>query len=77
LLILEHSALLVGTWGDSILLAIECMMVYRYFHKFSRDRWTLKSLVLIVLAIDCISSIGNYAYVYLVSTIFLIIHFNS
>lgn len=49
-----------------MLLAIECMMVAQYFRKFPRDRWALKAMVLTVLAVDIISSIGNYAYVYLV-----------
>jgi hypothetical protein len=59
-------SLLIGTWGDSILLAVECFMVHRYLHKFPRDRWSLKALVLTVLMIDIASSVGNYAYVYLV-----------
>jgi hypothetical protein len=41
-------------------------MVHRYLHKFPRDRWSLKALVLTVLMIDIASSVGNYAYVYLV-----------
>lgn len=60
-------ALLVGTWGDSMLLAIEYMMAYKYFSKYPKDSWALKGLVLAVLAIDTLSSIGNYAHVYIVS----------
>lgn len=60
-------ALLVGTWGDSMLLAIEYMMAYKYFTKYPKDSWALKGLVLGVLAIDTLSSIGNYAHVYIVS----------
>jgi hypothetical protein len=63
---LSLRALLVGTWGDSMLLAIEYMMAYKYFSKYPKDSWALKALVLAVLAIDTLSSIGNYAHVYIV-----------
>ncbi|KAJ6483412.1 hypothetical protein C8R45DRAFT_1099672 [Mycena sanguinolenta] len=58
-------ALLVGTWANSILYAVEVRQAVYYYRHFKHDNWMLKLLVSSVVAIDSVSMIANYASVYL------------
>ncbi|KAJ6571205.1 hypothetical protein B0H19DRAFT_1255195 [Mycena capillaripes] len=57
--------LLVGTWANSALYAIEVIQAVYYYRHFKHDNWMLKLLVSAAIAIDSLSMIVNYASVYL------------
>ncbi|KAJ7223515.1 hypothetical protein GGX14DRAFT_658370 [Mycena pura] len=58
-------ALLVGTWANSLLYAVELTQALYYFRHFQHDDWTLRTLVAVALFIDTVSTVGDYACVYL------------
>ncbi|KAJ7223542.1 hypothetical protein GGX14DRAFT_694431 [Mycena pura] len=58
-------ALLVGTWANSLLYAVELTQALYYFRHFQHDDWTLRTLVAVALFIDTVSTLGDYACVYL------------
>ncbi|KAJ7223511.1 hypothetical protein GGX14DRAFT_540280, partial [Mycena pura] len=58
-------ALLVGTWANSLLYAVEITQALYYFRHFQHDDWTLRTLVAVALFIDTVSTLGDYACVYL------------
>ncbi|KAF7296861.1 hypothetical protein MIND_00917400 [Mycena indigotica] len=58
-------ALLIGTWVSSLLYTFELREVFRYFRKFPKDEWYIKALVLNTVLIDTITTVANYAAVYL------------
>ncbi|KAJ7053155.1 hypothetical protein C8F01DRAFT_1375326 [Mycena amicta] len=62
-------ALLIGTWANSVLYAVEVIQTAYYYRHFKHDKWTLKLLVSSVIAIDSVSMIANYASVYLYTII--------
>ncbi|KAJ7834031.1 hypothetical protein B0H14DRAFT_3462295 [Mycena olivaceomarginata] len=55
--------LLVGTWTNSVLYAVEVIQAAYYYRHFKQDNWMWKLLVSSV--IDSVSMIANYASVYL------------
>ncbi|KAJ7244839.1 hypothetical protein C8J57DRAFT_1242504 [Mycena rebaudengoi] len=59
--------LLVGTWANSGLYAVELSQVAYYFTHFPKDSLMLKLFVGAVLIADTTSMIANYACVYLYS----------
>ncbi|KAJ7080991.1 hypothetical protein C8R44DRAFT_895193 [Mycena epipterygia] len=60
-------ALLLGTWANSVLYAVEVIQAAYYYRHFKHDNWRLKLLVSSAIAIDSVSMIANYASVYLVT----------
>ncbi|KAF7374615.1 hypothetical protein MSAN_00346100 [Mycena sanguinolenta] len=58
-------ALLIGTWASSLLYMAELLQAVYYFSHFKRDNWKLKSYVAVTLAVDAISAVAQYTYVYL------------
>ncbi|KAJ7347604.1 hypothetical protein DFH08DRAFT_960905 [Mycena albidolilacea] len=74
-------ALLVGTWGNSVLYTVEVIQACEskvhggeilkdlqaayYYRDFKQDNWMLKLLVFSTIAFDSVSMIANYASVYL------------
>ncbi|KAJ7223554.1 hypothetical protein GGX14DRAFT_427807 [Mycena pura] len=61
-------ALLVGTWANSFLYMAEIMQARYYFTHFGHDDWQLKTFVSVAFLIDTLSTLGDYACVYLTST---------
>ncbi|KAJ7223564.1 hypothetical protein GGX14DRAFT_558131 [Mycena pura] len=57
--------LLIGTWANSLLYAAELAQAIHYFRHFWRDDWKLKTLVAVAFFIDTVSTLGDYACVYL------------
>jgi len=64
----ENRALLIGTYGNSILYALELLAVIRYFSASSctRDSHLVKAMISFVFLSDTVCTISNYACVYLV-----------
>ncbi|KAJ7089475.1 hypothetical protein C8R44DRAFT_892433 [Mycena epipterygia] len=60
-------ALLLGTWANSVLYAVEVIQAVYYYRHFKHDSWKLKLLVSSAITIDSVSMIANYASVYLVT----------
>ncbi|KAJ7277355.1 hypothetical protein C8J57DRAFT_1309095 [Mycena rebaudengoi] len=58
-------ALLIGTWANSFLYMAELIQARYYFGHFKHDNWKLKTLVSVALLIDTVSTVGDYACVYL------------
>ncbi|KAJ7277292.1 hypothetical protein C8J57DRAFT_1223040 [Mycena rebaudengoi] len=58
-------ALLIGTWANSFLCMAELIEAKYYFTHFKHDDWRLKAFVWTVLLIDIVSTVGDYACVYL------------
>ncbi|KAF8215316.1 hypothetical protein K438DRAFT_1955292 [Mycena galopus ATCC 62051] len=58
-------ALLVATWANSVLYAVEIIQAVYYYRHFKDDSWMLKLLVSSVIVVDSVSVIANYASVYL------------
>ncbi|KAF7366293.1 hypothetical protein MSAN_00885500 [Mycena sanguinolenta] len=56
---------LIGTWASSLLYMAELRQAMYYFHTFKKDNWKLKSYVALAFAIDTISAVADYAFVYL------------
>ncbi|KAF8185313.1 hypothetical protein K438DRAFT_1974022 [Mycena galopus ATCC 62051] len=59
---------LIGTWPRStgqLLYTAEIFQVVVYFRKFKDDDWKLKTLVTVAFAIDTVSALADYAFVYL------------
>ncbi|KAJ7281076.1 hypothetical protein C8J57DRAFT_1711951 [Mycena rebaudengoi] len=65
-------ALLVGTWGNSLLYTVEVIQAVYYYRNFKHDNWMLKLLVSSAIAIDSVSMIADYASVYLVCICFFL-----
>ncbi|KAJ7875861.1 hypothetical protein B0H13DRAFT_1006531 [Mycena leptocephala] len=59
--------LLIGTWASSLLYMFEIIQSLYYFRRFEQDDWKLKTLVIVALLVDTVSTIGDYICVYLVS----------
>ncbi|KAJ7117971.1 hypothetical protein C8R43DRAFT_98523 [Mycena crocata] len=62
-------ALLIGTWVNSALYAVEIIQAAYYYRHFKNDSLTLKLVVSAACFIDGVSMIGNYACVYLYTII--------
>ncbi|KAJ6461540.1 hypothetical protein DFH09DRAFT_1229004 [Mycena vulgaris] len=58
-------ALLIATWANSFLYMAELIQARYYFRHFKHDDWKLKTLVSVVLLLDTVSTVGDYASVYL------------
>ncbi|KAJ6574396.1 hypothetical protein B0H19DRAFT_1124401 [Mycena capillaripes] len=58
-------AILIGTWANSFLYMAELIQAKYYFKHFKHDNWKLKTLVLVTFLVDTISTVGDYACVYL------------
>ncbi|KAJ7333996.1 hypothetical protein DFH08DRAFT_1019835 [Mycena albidolilacea] len=61
-------ALLVETWANSFLYMAELIQVMYYFKHFKHDGWKLKTLVWVAFLLDTVSTLGDYAGVYLYTT---------
>ncbi|KAJ7205482.1 hypothetical protein GGX14DRAFT_568820 [Mycena pura] len=57
--------LLIGTWANSLLYTAELFEIKYYFSHFRNDEWKLKTLVIVAFLIDTVSTLGDYACVYL------------
>ncbi|KAJ6534522.1 hypothetical protein DFH09DRAFT_122172 [Mycena vulgaris] len=57
--------LLIATWANSFLYVAELIQVRYYFRHFKHDDWKLKTLVSVALLFDTVSTVGDYACVYL------------
>ncbi|KAJ7807043.1 hypothetical protein B0H13DRAFT_2154417 [Mycena leptocephala] len=57
--------LLIGTWASSLLYMFEIIQSLYYFRRFEQDDWKLKTLVIVALLVDTVSTIGDYICVYL------------
>ncbi|KAJ6550961.1 hypothetical protein DFH09DRAFT_1366498 [Mycena vulgaris] len=57
--------LLIGTWANSFLYMAELIQARYYFRHFKHDDWKLKTLVSVALLLDTVSTVGDYACVYL------------
>ncbi|KAJ6531464.1 hypothetical protein DFH09DRAFT_1183092, partial [Mycena vulgaris] len=57
--------LLVATWANSFLYMAELIQARYYFRHFKHDDWKLKTLVSVVVLLDTVSTVGDYACVYL------------
>ncbi|KAJ7924644.1 hypothetical protein B0H13DRAFT_2654720 [Mycena leptocephala] len=57
--------LLIGTWASSLLYMFEIIQSLYYFRHFKQDDWKLKTLVIVALLVDTVSTIGDYICVYL------------
>ncbi|KAJ7917457.1 hypothetical protein B0H13DRAFT_2442589 [Mycena leptocephala] len=57
--------LLIATWANSFLCLAELIQARYYFRYFQHDDWKLKTLVSVVILVDIVSTVGDYAYVYL------------
>ncbi|KAJ7839682.1 hypothetical protein B0H14DRAFT_2786501 [Mycena olivaceomarginata] len=58
-------ALLIGTWANSFLYMAELMQARYYFRHFKHDDWKLKTFVSVAFLVDTVSTVGDYACVYL------------
>ncbi|KAJ7836577.1 hypothetical protein B0H14DRAFT_3870761 [Mycena olivaceomarginata] len=58
-------ALLIGTWANSFLYMAEFIEAKYYFTHFKHDDWKLKTLVTVAFLVDTVSTLGDYACVYL------------
>ncbi|KAJ6527894.1 hypothetical protein DFH09DRAFT_1186385 [Mycena vulgaris] len=58
-------ALLIATWANSFLYMAELIQARYYFRHFKHDDWKLKTLVSVALLLDTVSTVGDYACVYL------------
>ncbi|KAJ7847350.1 hypothetical protein B0H14DRAFT_3138542 [Mycena olivaceomarginata] len=58
-------ALLIGTWANSFLYMAEFIEAKYYFTHFKHDDWKLKTLVTVAFLVDTVSTVGDYACVYL------------
>ncbi|KAF7337421.1 hypothetical protein MSAN_02268600 [Mycena sanguinolenta] len=57
--------LLIGTWANSLLYMVEIIQANYYFRHFKNDDWKLKTFVAVAVLIDTVSTLGDYACVYL------------
>ncbi|KAF7351907.1 hypothetical protein MVEN_01152400 [Mycena venus] len=57
--------LLIGTWANSFLYMAEIIQATYYFRHFKHDDWKLKMFVSVAVLIDTVSTLGDYACVYL------------
>jgi hypothetical protein len=64
----HRSALLVGTYANSILYTLELLAVIRYYSvsKSKRDPLLLQAIVYFTFVVDTVSTIFTYICVYLV-----------
>ncbi|KAJ7775441.1 hypothetical protein B0H16DRAFT_1507411 [Mycena metata] len=58
-------ALLIGTWANSFLYMAELLQARYYFRHFKHDNWKLKTVVSVAFLVDTVSTVGDYACVYL------------
>ncbi|KAJ6461546.1 hypothetical protein DFH09DRAFT_1229068 [Mycena vulgaris] len=58
-------ALLIATWANSFLYMAELIQARYYFRHFKHDDWKLKTFVSVALLLDTVSTVGDYACVYL------------
>ncbi|KAJ6488324.1 hypothetical protein DFH09DRAFT_1291415 [Mycena vulgaris] len=59
------AALLIATWANSFLYVAELIQARYYFRHFKHDDWKLKTLVSVAVLLDTVSTVGDYACVYL------------
>ncbi|KAJ6522928.1 hypothetical protein DFH09DRAFT_1190994 [Mycena vulgaris] len=64
-------ALLIATWANSFLYMAELIQARYYFRRFKHDDWKLKTLVSVVLLLDTVSTVADYASVYLPILVFI------
>ncbi|KAF7344670.1 hypothetical protein MVEN_01627200 [Mycena venus] len=57
--------ILIGTWAGSFLYMAELIQARYYFRHFKQDDWKLKTFVSVALLVDTVSTVGDYACVYL------------
>ncbi|KAF9258640.1 hypothetical protein L218DRAFT_713844 [Marasmius fiardii PR-910] len=57
--------LMAGTWVNSYFFMVELIMCYKYFTRCRSDPAWLKTIVVITLLIDIVSTIDHYAMVYM------------
>ncbi|KAJ8093672.1 hypothetical protein PM082_023464 [Marasmius tenuissimus] len=57
--------LIGGTWANSYLYMIEIIMAVKYYSRFQDDPPWLKSVVILTLVVDSISTINNYICTYM------------
>ncbi|KAF9029063.1 hypothetical protein BDZ89DRAFT_1014737 [Hymenopellis radicata] len=62
-------ALVIGTWANTFLYFLETQQVVHYFRHYKKDNLLFKFLVTLVFFIDTLSTLGNYACVYLYTII--------
>ncbi|KAK4702781.1 N-alpha-acetyltransferase 15/16, NatA auxiliary subunit, partial [Phenoliferia sp. Uapishka_3] len=58
------SALLVGTWANGCLYALEILQVYRYFKEHSNDAIAVKLSIVLATTVDTFATFAFYATVY-------------
>ncbi|KAH8823735.1 hypothetical protein DL96DRAFT_1558638 [Flagelloscypha sp. PMI_526] len=58
-------AILIGTWTNSVLLAYEANMAYKYFKKCRNDRALTRWAVAFLLVLDVATSLFEYVTVYM------------
>jgi hypothetical protein len=65
---LTGSALLIGTYGNSILYAVELLAVihYRSTSRAKHDSFLLRGMVYSMLLVDTANTVATYSSVYLV-----------
>ncbi|KAJ7819686.1 hypothetical protein B0H14DRAFT_3472855 [Mycena olivaceomarginata] len=56
--------LLIATWASSLLCMSEVYQAVYYFRHFEKDDWGLKTLVIVALVVDAVSTVGDYICVY-------------
>ncbi|KAJ6467616.1 hypothetical protein DFH09DRAFT_1223209 [Mycena vulgaris] len=64
-------ALLIATWANSFLYMAELIQARYYFRHFKHDDWKLKTFVSVALLLDTVSTVGDYACVYLPILLFI------
>ncbi|KAJ6478685.1 hypothetical protein DFH09DRAFT_1215225, partial [Mycena vulgaris] len=64
-------ALLIATWANSFLYMAELVQARYYFRNFKHDDWKLKTLVSVAFLLDTVSTVADYACVYLPIPLFL------
>ncbi|KAL0575675.1 hypothetical protein V5O48_006286 [Marasmius crinis-equi] len=57
--------LLGGTWANSYVYTLELLELYKYFTTYPNDPIWLKLVVILEALVDTLSTIGNYACVYM------------
>ncbi|CAK5283280.1 unnamed protein product [Mycena citricolor] len=58
-------SLVIGSWANTALFAIEVMYAWRYFSTYWHDRWLFKATVAVCLAVDSVSVAANCGAAYL------------
>ena len=61
-----YRALIAGSWLNSMLLSLEVKQAWRYFSRYPNDSKILRATVALCNFINAISTVGQYAAVYMV-----------